>query len=63
MEMPCECLEALHRSIDEKLKSSGSPKTFVQDVLYGLKGLPKGSVPHLLVADDTIREELRQLLK
>ena len=35
----------------------------MQDVLYGAKGLPEGSVPHHLVADDTIREELRQLLK
>ena len=35
----------------------------MQDVLYGEKGLPEGSVPHLLAADDTIREELRQLLK
>ena len=32
-------------------------------MLYGEKGLPEGSVPHLLTADDTIREELRQLLK
>ena len=35
----------------------------MQDVLYGEKGLPKGSVPHLLAADDTVQEELRQLLK
>ena len=35
----------------------------MQDVLYGEKVLPEGSVPHLLAADDTIREELRQLLK
>ena len=35
----------------------------MQDVLYGEKGLPEGSVPHLLAMDDTIREELRQLLK
>ena len=35
----------------------------MQDVLYGEKGLPKGSVPHLLATDDTAREELRQLLK
>ena len=32
-------------------------------MLYGEKGLPEGSVPHLLAADDTVREELRQLLK
>ena len=35
----------------------------MQDVLYSEKGLPEGSVPHLLAADDTVREELRQLLK
>ena len=35
----------------------------MQDVLYGEKGLPEGSVPHLLAADNTVREELRQLLK
>ena len=32
-------------------------------MLYGEKGLPEGSVPHLLAADDTVREELQQLLK
>ena len=32
-------------------------------MLYSEKGLPEGSVPHLLAADDTVREELRQLLK
>ena len=35
----------------------------MQDVLYGEKGLAKGLVPHLLAADDTVHEELRQLLK
>ena len=35
----------------------------MQDVLYGEKDLPEGSVPHLLAADDTIQEELWQLLK
>ena len=35
----------------------------MQDVLYGEKGLPEGSVPHLLAADDTVQEELWQLLK
>ena len=35
----------------------------MQDVLYGGKGLPEGLVPHLLAADDTIQEELWQLLK
>ena len=35
----------------------------MQDVLYGEKGLPEGSVPHLLGANDTVREELWQLLK
>ena len=35
----------------------------MQDVLYGEKGLPEGSVPHLLAADDTAQEELWQLLK
>ena len=42
---------------------SGSPKTFVQDMLYGEKGLPEESVPHLLAADNTVQEELQQLLK
>ena len=32
-------------------------------MLYSEKGLPKGSVPHLLAAEDTIHEELQQLLK
>ena len=32
-------------------------------MLYGEKGLPEGSVPHLLAADNTVREELWQLLK
>ena len=32
-------------------------------MLYSEKGLPEGSVPHLLAADDTVQEELRQLLK
>ena len=35
----------------------------MQDVLYGEKGLPKGSVPHLLAADGTIHQELWQLFK
>ena len=35
----------------------------MQDVRYGEKGLPEGLVPHLLVMDDTIHEELQQLLK
>ena len=35
----------------------------MQDVIYGGKGLPKGSVPHLLAADATVCEELQQLLK
>ena len=35
----------------------------MQDMLYGEKCLPEGSVPHLLAADDTVREELWQLLK
>ena len=35
----------------------------MQDVLYSEKGLPEGLVPHLLAADDTIQEELWQLLK
>ena len=35
----------------------------MQDVLYGEKGLHEGSVRHLLAADDTIQEQLRQLLK
>ena len=33
----------------------------MQDVLYGEKGLPKRLVPHLLAANDTIQEELKQL--
>ena len=41
---------------------SGSPKTFVQAMLYGEKGLPEESVPHLLAADNTVRGELQQLL-
>ena len=35
----------------------------MQDVFYGEKGLPEGSVPHLLASDDTVQEELWQLLK
>ena len=35
----------------------------MQDMLYSEKGLPQGSLPHLLAADDTIREELLQILK
>ena len=61
--MLCGRLEVPHRNIDEQLKSTGSPKTFMQDVLYGEKGLPEGLVPHLLAANDTICEELQQLLK
>ena len=61
--MPSGHLEVPHQNIYEKFKSSGSPKTFMQDMLYGEKGLPEGSVPHLLAVDDTVREELWQLLK
>ena len=32
-------------------------------MLYGEKGLPEGSVSHLLAMDNTVQEELRQLLK
>ena len=32
-------------------------------MLYCEKGLPEGLVPHLLAADNTVREELQQLLK
>ena len=35
----------------------------MQDVLYGEKGLPEGSLPHLLAADDTVQEQLWQLLE
>ena len=44
--MPCGHLEVPHWNIDEQLKSSGSPKTSMQDVLHGEKGLPGGSVPN-----------------
>ena len=32
-------------------------------MLYSKKAIPEGSVPHLLATDDTVCEELQQLLK
>ena len=63
LEMQCRCLEASYQNSDVQLKSSDSPKTFMQNMLYGEKSLPEGSVPHLLAADDTVQEELWQILK
>ena len=50
-------------TIDVQLKSSGSPKTFLQDVLFGENGLPEGAVPHLLSCKPAERDDLKGLLK